>query len=78
MCRIIYLNKKSTATPLGNMPVLEVDGQAAGQSMAILRYLGKRFGLTGSNAWEELLVDGVADTFADFRQSKFFLCLYKS
>ncbi|KAG4070466.1 hypothetical protein HA402_005698 [Bradysia odoriphaga] len=55
-------------TPFGNMPILEVDGQSAGQSMAILRYLGKRFGLTGSNPWEELLVDGVADTFADFRQ----------
>lgn len=53
------------------MPTLEVDGQVAHQSVAILRYLGKRFELTGSNAWEELLVDSVADTFADFRQSNF-------
>lgn len=51
------------------MPILEVDGLVAYQSVAILRYLGKRFGLTGSNDWEELLVDSIADTFADFRQS---------
>lgn len=56
------------------MPTLEVDGQVAHQSLSILRYLGKRFGLTGSNAWEELLVDSVADTFADFRQSNFCFC----
>lgn len=57
------------ATPFGHVPTLEVDGQVASQSVAILRYLGKRFGLTGSNDWEQLLVDSVADTFADFRQS---------
>lgn len=55
-------------TPFGHMPILEVDGLVACQSIAILRYLGKRFGLTGSNDWEELLVDSVGDTFADFRQ----------
>lgn len=53
------------------MPTLEVDGQVACQSIAILRYLGKRFGIAGSNDWEDLLVDSVVDTFADFRQSKF-------
>lgn len=55
------------------MPTLEVDGLVAHQSIAILRYLGKRFELTGSNDWEELLVDSVADTFAEFRQSKFYV-----
>lgn len=59
-----------TATPFGQMPILEIDGKAAYQSLAILRYLGRRFGLAGSNDWEQLMVDSIVDTFADFRQSK--------
>lgn len=55
---------------MGIIPILEVNGHAAYQSIAILRYLGKCFGLSGTNDWEDLLVDIVADTFADFRQSK--------
>lgn len=69
--------KLNLATPFGIMPILEVDGKVASQSIAILRYLGKRFGLTGSNEWEDLLVDSVADTFADFRQSKLLICIAK-
>lgn len=56
--------------PMGQMPVLEVDGQRIHQSIAISRYLAKRFGLAGSNDWESLQIDSVVDTVNDFRQSK--------
>lgn len=56
--------------PFGQMPVLEVDGIRVHQSIAILRYLGKRVGLAGANDWESLLIDVAADTVNDFRLSE--------
>lgn len=56
--------------PLGQMPVLEVDGQRVHQSTSISRYLAKRFGLAGSNDWEALQIDIAVDTVNDFRLSK--------
>lgn len=63
------------ATPMGQMPLLEVDGKVVHQSIAILRYLSKRFGLAGSSDWEALLIEIVADTITDFRISKIGFCL---
>lgn len=57
--------------PFGQMPILEVDGMRVHQSSAINRYLAKRIGLAGSNDWECLQIDIVADTFTDFRLSKY-------
>jgi len=56
-----------TTMPLGQMPVLEVDGIKVNQSFAIARYLAKRFGLAGSNDWESLQVDVAVDTLTDLR-----------
>ncbi|KAG4070508.1 hypothetical protein HA402_005740 [Bradysia odoriphaga] len=56
-----------SSTPMGQMPVLEVDGNVVHQSGAILRYLARRFGLAGGSDWESLLIDTVADTITDFR-----------
>lgn len=61
---------------MGQMPLLEVDGTVVHQSGAILRYLGRRFGLAGENDWEALLIETVADTITDFRTSKIFLFNY--
>jgi hypothetical protein len=58
------------ATPFGKLPVLEIDGKQVHQSIAICRYLGKKFGLNGSNDCEALEIDMIVDTFADFRQRK--------
>lgn len=55
---------------MGQMPLLEVDGKVVYQSGAIMRYLSRRFGLAGSNDWEALLIETVADTITDFRISK--------
>jgi len=53
--------------PMGQMPVLEVDGKRAHQSLAITRYLAKLVGLVGADAWEDLEIDTVVDTINDFR-----------
>lgn len=57
--------------PLGQMPVLEVDGKRAHQSLAITRYLAKLVGLNGADAWEDLEIDTAVDTINDFRLSEF-------
>lgn len=59
------------AMPFGVLPVLEVDGKKLHQSLALARYLGKRFGLGGNDELEDLEIDAVADAFNDFRDSNF-------
>ncbi|XP_068085034.1 glutathione S-transferase-like [Anabrus simplex] len=54
-------------TPYGKMPVLEVDGKVAHQSLAIARHLARQFKLLGSNDWEALQVDAAVDTISDVR-----------
>ncbi|KAF5279374.1 hypothetical protein FQA39_LY05484 [Lamprigera yunnana] len=53
--------------PFGQMPVLEVDGKQAHQSIAICRYLAKKVKLNGSDDWEDLQIDAIVDTINDFR-----------
>lgn len=55
---------------MGQLPILEVDGRRAHQSIPMARYLAKRVGLAGSNDWENLVIDTVVDTVNDFRTSK--------
>jgi len=54
--------------PMGQMPVLEVDGKRVHQSIAILRYVAKIVGLAGANDWENLQIDSAVDTINDLRQ----------
>lgn len=61
---------------MGQMPVLEVDGKRAHQSLACSRYLAKQVGLTGADAWEDLQIDTIVDTINDFRLSKFLKNLF--
>lgn len=61
------------AMPMGQMPVLEVDGHRVYQSMSIARYLAKRVGLAGSNDWENLQIDIIVDTLNDLRTSEYFI-----
>lgn len=56
--------------PMGQMPVLEVDGKRAHQSLACSRYIARQVGLVGADAWEDLQIDTVVDTVNDFRLSK--------
>jgi len=58
-------------TPLGKIPVLEIDGHMLGESKAIARYLAREFQLAGKNNLEaakaDMLVDGVDDVAAHIR-----------
>lgn len=51
--------------PLGQVPVLEVDGVKIPQSMSIARFLAKQFQLAGKDNLEQAKVDAVADTIND-------------
>lgn len=64
--------------PMGQMPVLEVDGQRVHQSVSIARYLSRRVGLAGDNDWENLLIDTAVDTVNDFRSSMYYTYMYLS
>merc|ERR1711892_934545 len=51
--------------PLGQLPVLEMDGQTLGQSMTIARYLARRFGLAGKNDLDAAEADQAVDAVTD-------------
>ncbi|KAH7717128.1 Nagst-1 protein [Aphelenchoides avenae] len=51
--------------PFGKLPVLEVDGKQLPESYAICRYLARKHGLAGKDAWEEATVDAYADMVKD-------------
>ncbi|KPJ10575.1 Solute carrier family 22 member 3 [Papilio machaon] len=54
-------------TPHGVMPLLEFDGKVYGQSFAICRYLGKKYGLAGNTLEEDLVIDQNTNFYADVR-----------
>ena len=51
--------------PLGQVPVLEVDGTKIPQSGSIARFLAKQFQLAGKDNLEQAKVDAVGDTIND-------------
>ncbi|VDL82879.1 unnamed protein product [Nippostrongylus brasiliensis] len=53
--------------PFGQVPVLEVDGQALAQSMAICRFLARKFGFAGKDDFESALIDSLGDQYTDYR-----------
>ncbi|XP_078659356.1 hematopoietic prostaglandin D synthase-like [Branchiostoma floridae x Branchiostoma belcheri] len=52
-----YAFKAKGTTPMGQMPVLGVDGQMMCQSLAIARYVARENGLCGKTSWEEAQAD---------------------
>lgn len=57
-------------TPLGQVPVLHVNGtHKIGQSHSIARYLGREHGLMGSNNLEQATIEMWIDQSADVRKS---------
>ncbi|XP_077290878.1 glutathione S-transferase-like [Arctopsyche grandis] len=59
--------KIKATMPNAQMPVLQIGSKTTFQHLAICRYLGKQFGLAGSNDWEAFEIDMAADTISDLR-----------
>ncbi|XP_077290879.1 glutathione S-transferase-like [Arctopsyche grandis] len=59
--------KFKASMPNGQMPVLQIGNKTTFQHLAICRYLGKQFGLAGSNDWEAFEIDMAVDTITDLR-----------
>merc|ERR1739838_498438 len=55
--------------PLGQLPVVEVEGTTIGQSMTITRYLAKRFGLAGKTDVDAAEADQAVDALNDLMNS---------
>ena len=55
-------------TPTGALPILEVDGKPLTGSGPIARFLAERFGLAGSNDFENAEIAGILDVVKDFIQ----------
>ncbi|OWF38468.1 S-crystallin SL11 [Mizuhopecten yessoensis] len=51
--------------PQNQLPILEFDGQTLPQSLTIVRYLAREYGLYGNNNLESATVDIVLDTLVD-------------
>ena len=57
--------KHKSEMPLGQVPVLEYNGERLPQSVAIARFLAKQFHLAGKNNFEQGKTDAVVDTIND-------------
>ncbi|KAL0871452.1 hypothetical protein ABMA27_005175 [Loxostege sticticalis] len=58
-------------TPFGQAPVLEIDDKKYAQSMAISRYLGRKYGLAGATLEEDLEIDMIVDYINEIRAKGF-------
>ncbi|OWF40795.1 hematopoietic prostaglandin D synthase-like [Mizuhopecten yessoensis] len=57
------------SAPGGTVPYLEVDGQGFGQSMALNRYLARKFGLMGSDEISGLAIDEFVEDVVECRSA---------
>ncbi|KAL0132501.1 hypothetical protein PUN28_000326 [Cardiocondyla obscurior] len=58
-----------SSTPMGQVPVLEIDGKKYHQSRAIGRFLAKKANLYGSDDVEAMEIDASIDSMDDARQA---------
>ena len=49
-------------TPLGQLPVLEIDGHKICQSRTIARFAAKSANLLGQNDWDEIRADMMVES----------------
>ena len=60
--------KFKPTTPYGSVPVLEVDGKMLAGSGVVARFLAERFGLAGSNDFENAEIASIIDTGVDLAE----------
>uniref|UniRef100_A0A6P7HEE7 glutathione transferase n=1 Tax=Diabrotica virgifera virgifera TaxID=50390 RepID=A0A6P7HEE7_DIAVI len=60
--------KIKPTTPLGQLPILEVDGKEIPQSTAISRYLASKLNLDGKDLKENLALDVAVETLLDLQK----------
>ncbi|XP_050677253.1 glutathione S-transferase 2-like [Leptidea sinapis] len=53
--------------PFGQMPVLEINGKKYAQTLAIMRFLGRKYGLVGDDIEQDFEIDQNVDFFVDIR-----------
>jgi len=56
--------------PMGQVPVLEIDGKQYHQSRAIGRFIAKKGNLYGSDDFEAMEIDATIDSMDDIRLGK--------
>ncbi|KAL6268616.1 hypothetical protein P5V15_001748 [Pogonomyrmex californicus] len=61
--------KYKSNMPMGQVPVLEIDGKPYHQSKAISRFLAKKSNLYGSDEFEAMEIDAAVDSIDDLRQA---------
>ncbi|XP_049876434.1 glutathione S-transferase 2-like [Pectinophora gossypiella] len=54
-------------TPFGQMPVMEIDGKQYAQSLAIARYLGRKYGVAGADIEQDFEIDQNVEFLNDIR-----------
>lgn len=59
----------STATPFGQLPILEIGDRTIAQSIAIARFLAKKFSLYGEDDLQQASADMVVDYVSEFNDS---------
>ena len=62
---LIVLTNSLPATPLGQLPILEVKGRTIAQSFTIARYLARQHGLAGNNDLAAAEADVVIDSLVE-------------
>lgn len=65
-------------TPFGQLPILEINGKQYAQTSAIVRYLGRKYGLGGNNVDEDFEIDQNMEFFNDLRSSGLFVYCRKN
>uniref|UniRef100_A0A6P7H5C9 glutathione transferase n=1 Tax=Diabrotica virgifera virgifera TaxID=50390 RepID=A0A6P7H5C9_DIAVI len=63
--------KIKSTTPLGQLPVLEIDGKAIPQAIAICRHVASLVKLDGKDAKENLALDVAVETLLDLQKLGF-------
>ena len=64
------LNSSFAAFPWDQIPILEIDGQVLAQSLAIARYLARKYDFIGESEFEAAKCDEYVDAVSENRDSE--------